>query len=202
MGAFLPRGRAGRAVLALALAGLLSTPAGWWVSDRLEEDNDFCVGCHLEPGVPLHREKRETLDQRPAATLAAAHGIAGWEDRPFRCIDCHGGTGLLGKARVKALSAKDAFWYAVGRFDEPEEMHWPLWDADCAKCHTPFEERESEIGRDPLFHELAVHNVELGVACVACHFSHEEGGLADHYQLHAARVRAECAACHPELGFD
>jgi len=202
MGAFLPQSRGGRAVLALVLAGVLSAPAGWWVTDRLEADNDFCVGCHLESGVPLHREKRESLGRTPAATLAAVHGKAGWAERDFRCIDCHGGTGFLGKARVKVLSAKDAFWYAVGRFDEPEEMHWPLRDADCAKCHTPFDEREPEIGRDPLFHELAVHNAELGVACVACHFSHEEGGLADHYQLHAEHVRAECAACHPEFALD
>jgi hypothetical protein len=202
MSGFFSRDGRRRALLALVAAGVLSAPVGWWVTDRLEADNDFCVSCHLAPDEPLHREKRAALDRLPAATLAAAHGSAGWEDRPFRCIDCHGGTGLVGKARVKLLSAKDAFWYAVGRFDEPDQMHWPLRDADCTRCHMTFDEREPESGRNPLFHELSVHNAELGVDCVACHTSHDEGGLADHYQLHPDRVRAECAACHPELGFD
>lgn len=186
-------------VLALALAGGLSAPAGWWVTDRLEEDNDFCVACHLTPDVPLHREKRASLDREPATTLAGAHGGARWDDRPFRCIDCHGGAGFAGKARVKLLSAKDAFWYAVGRFDEPDQMHWALRDADCTKCHTTFDERERRVGHDPRFHELTVHNAELGVDCVTCHASHDAGGLEDHYQLHADRVRAECVACHPEF---
>ena len=201
MGGFL-EARWGRAALGLALAGVLSAPVGWWTTDRLEEDNDFCVACHLEPGVRLHREKREALVREPPTTLAGFHGGAGWDEREFRCIDCHGGVGFVGKARVKMLSAKDAFWYVVGHFDEPDEMRWPLWDADCTKCHSTFEEREPEVGRDPLFHELAVHNTELGVGCVECHFSHDEGGLADHYQLHADRVRAQCAACHPEFELD
>jgi hypothetical protein len=196
------RERRFRVLLTACLAGAASAPAGWWVTDRLEEDNDFCVACHLEPGVPLHREKHEALNRVPPPTLASAHAVAGWDERAFRCIDCHGGAGFLGKARVKMLSAKDAFWYAVGRFDEPDEMHWSLHDADCTKCHSSFEEREREPGRDPLFHELAVHNAELGVACALCHLSHDEGGLADHHQLHAGEVRAQCAACHPEFELD
>jgi len=184
---------------ALALFGAVSAPAGWWVTDRLEADNDFCISCHLAAEVPLHEQKRAALDLVPATTLAGAHGSAVWDERSFRCIDCHGGVGLVGKARVKLLSAKDAFWYVVGRFDEPDQMHWPLGDADCTKCHSTFDERESEVGRDPRFHELAVHNVELGVGCIACHTSHAEGGLPGHYQIHAERVRAECSACHPEF---
>ena len=43
--------------------------------------------------------------------LAAAHAAAGNQGRPadpgFRCIDCHGGVGLPGRARVKALAAMD-----------------------------------------------------------------------------------------------
>lgn len=182
-----------------ALAAAAAAPAGWLVSDRLERDNDFCVACHLREDVPLHAEKRRDLQRTPAATLAAAHGAAEVERRPFRCIDCHGGTGWLGRARVKALSARDAFWYAVRRFDEPDEMHWPLWDADCRKCHAEFDERAATSGRDPLFHELSVHNTALGVACVDCHLVHDEGGLPERDFLHPEPVRARCASCHPEF---
>ena len=77
---------------------------------------------------------------------------------------------------MKLLSAKDAFWYAVGRFDEPEGMRWPLWDADCRRCHARFAERSTAgSAGNPLFHELAVHNAELPVRCVECHAAHERG---------------------------
>jgi formate-dependent nitrite reductase cytochrome c552 subunit len=187
------------ALLAAAVAG----PAGWVASDRLERDNEFCVACHLPDGTRLHAGKREDLGDWPPATLAAAHGMAGVREfdaiRPFRCIDCHGGTGVAGRVRVKILSAKDAFWYAVGRFEEPTAMRWPLEDADCRRCHARFDERGRAAGVDPAFHELAVHNAELGVACVDCHLVHDEGGLADHDFLHPEHVRARCAGCHPEL---
>src|SRR4029453_11208843 len=90
------RGRlaAGGAVLALLLA-----PLGWVATDRLERDDAFCVSCHLPDSTPLHRAKGEDLEARPAATLAAAHAVAGVRGRAdpgFRCIDFHGGRGRCG----------------------------------------------------------------------------------------------------------
>jgi hypothetical protein len=88
----------------------------------------------------------------------------------------------------------------VGRFDEPEGMRWPLWDADCRRCHARFAERSTAgSAGNPLFHELAVHNAELPVRCVECHPVHERGGLPDHDFLLPPRVRAQCARCHPEF---
>ena len=182
------------------VAGAVGAPSGWWITDRLEQANDFCNACHLEAGVRLHAGQRRDFDARPPLSLAGAHGaarVAGREDPAFRCIDCHGGTEALGRSRVKLLSAKDAFWYALGRFDEPEGMRWPLWDADCAKCHASFEEREG--APNPRFHELAVHNHELGMECVACHLVHEGGGLAEADFLHPKHVRSRCAECHREF---
>jgi formate-dependent nitrite reductase cytochrome c552 subunit len=196
---------AGRVALAVAalLAAVVAGPAGWLVSDRLERDNDFCVACHLPDGSRLHAAKRKDLGHWPPATLAAAHGMAGVREggalRGFRCIDCHGGTGALGRARVKLLSARDALLYASGRFGEPEVMGWPLRDDDCRRCHEGFEERAPAPGADPAFHELAVHNAALGVACVDCHLVHDAGALPEHDFLHPEHVRARCAACHPQL---
>ena len=191
-----------RLLAAAALAGAAAGPTGWLVTDYLEQDNDFCNACHLEPDVPLHIELRRHFDARPPLTLAGAHASEGDEaraDRAFRCIDCHGGVGLAGRTRVKALAAADAFWYVVGRFDEPAGMRFPLWDEDCRQCHEGFDERAPESLRNPAFHELAVHNAKLGVDCVACHFAHDLGGDADAWFLHAPRVRAECARCHSEF---
>jgi hypothetical protein len=190
-----------RAALALAAgAGLALGVAGWTVTDRLEQDDDFCNACHLPDGATLHLENRRDYDARPPASLAAAHAAAGRRGRAgaFRCIDCHGGTGWLGRARIKLLSARDAFWYAVGHFEEPDGMRFPLWDDDCLRCHASFPEREVGAWRDPAFHELAVHNVNLGMACVTCHRAHERG-LPEADFLEPGHVRARCAECHPEF---
>lgn len=195
------RPRSGFWAAAIALAAV-SAPAGWLVTDHLEQDNDFCNACHLSPGEPLHREVRRIFDAAPPATLAAAHARAGNEardDGSFRCIDCHGGVGLVGRARVKALAAKDAFWYVVGHFEEPSGMRWPLWDEDCRRCHPRFEESDPEPWENPRFHQIGEHNVELGVGCVECHLSHDVEGDPDHDFLRARWVRTRCARCHREF---
>ncbi len=184
--------------LFVLVAGLL-LPGGWVLSDRLEEDNDFCNACHLEPGRPLHERIRQGFDARPPVNLASAHGLAGTEARPdgsLRCIDCHGGTGLAGRLRVKALAAKDAFWYVVGHFEEPDSMRWPLRDEDCTKCHADFS--PASAGAEP-FHSIPVHNARFEVACVECHVAHESGGNPQAYFMDASRLRPLCARCHPEF---
>ena len=190
-----------RILLAAMATALVGAPIGWTVSDRLEQDNDFCNACHLEPDVPLHVEIRRDFDARPPRTLAALHAGSRLETRAdgaFRCIDCHGGASAMGRARVKALAALDAFRYVTGRFQEPDGMAWPLWDEDCTKCHDRFDETPSDPWSSPRFHELPVHNVELGVACVECHTSHDEGGNAEAFFLDARRVRSRCALCHSQ----
>ncbi len=196
-------------VAGLALAAI-ALPAGWWASDVLERDNDFCNACHLDglaatlrgEGVPLHIDIRHDFDGQPPASLAGLHGGARVEGRPsdpaFRCIDCHGGVGPAGRARVKLLAAKDAFWFVVGHFEEPDGMRWPLLDDDCRQCHDAFREKGDGLG-GPAFHDLAVHNNRLGVGCVECHASHDTGGNPDAWFLHAAPVRRQCVRCHPEF---
>jgi nitrate/TMAO reductase-like tetraheme cytochrome c subunit len=181
--------------IALALT-LFGIPVGWVTTDRLERDDDFCNACHLEPGLPLHEQLRRDFDLRPPRNLAAAHA----REPDFRCIDCHGGASFVGRARVKLLAGKDAFWWAVGHFEEPDGMRWPLWDEDCVKCHARFDARpEAMSWRTPRFHELPVHNVELGVDCVSCHLVHDPGGSDDGHFLHPEPVRSQCASCHPEF---
>lgn len=188
-----------------AIVAVASAPLGWWATDRLEERDAFCTSCHLPSGLPLHTDNAADFRARPAVSLAVAHAAAGndaREDGAFRCIDCHGGTGLGGRTRVKLLSLRDGLIYLTGRFEEPHGMTWPLQDADCRRCHTEFASASaaSENWGTPDFHALAVHNRELGVDCVSCHLAHEHGGLADRNFLHPQPVRTQCAGCHPEFG--
>ena len=78
-------------------------------------------------------------------------------------------------------------------------MRWPLWDEDCNQCHTGFDDTEAQPWASPRFHQLAVHNVELGVDCVECHLSHEVGGNPAAFFVHASHVRGQCARCHAEF---
>ena len=191
--------------LVAVLGGVGAAPLGWLVTDRLERDNDFCNACHLAPDRPLHLAIRRGFDARPPATLAAAHaaaGVRGRSDPAFRCIDCHGGASLAGRARVKTLAGLDAFWYVTGRFEEPEGMDWPLRDEDCAKCHARFDDTPAPSWQTPRFHQLPVHNVDLAVRCVECHRVHAAGGDADSHFLHADLVRGQCARCHTEFQED
>ena len=195
-----------REVAAIALvATCVAAPASWIVSDRMEEDNEFCTSCHVSAGVPLHIDIGRAFDAAKPATLSALHGGSRVESRGagaearFRCIDCHGGTSLVGRARVKALAAKDAILYVVGNFEEPSGMGTPLWDEDCTKCHGAFDEREVAAFESPRFHQLAVHNVELGVDCVECHQVHVKGGDPAAYFLGIEWVRKRCALCHSQF---
>lgn len=180
--------------------------AGWVGSDRLEQNNAFCNACHLDgwiSGTPLHTRHRDGFAERPPTTLAGSHAASLVDareggDAAFRCFDCHGGVGFLGNAKVKALAAKDAFFWVVGAFDEPEGMHWPLGDADCRQCHASFETKAGEF-EDPAFHDLGVHNVDLGVDCVECHLAHDASGDPEQWFVSAAHVRAQCARCHERL---
>jgi len=187
-----------------AAAGVLAAPLGWFGTDALERDNDFCNACHLTPDVPLHQQIRRDFDHQPVVNLVGAHRLAqlpGREDgEPFRCSDCHGGVGFVGKARTKWLAARDAFWFVVGHFDEPTEMAWPLRDEDCRQCHADFLEAAARAGdANPPFHALGVHNVALAATCVDCHLVHDPGGLEELYHLHPAQVRERCADCHTEF---
>jgi hypothetical protein len=184
------------------LAAVIGAPAGWMVSDAVERQNDFCNACHLpDGGGPLHLSIREGFDARPPASLAGRHASAIRADAspsdPARCVDCHAGVGLVGRARVKVLAARDALVWLGGDFEEPDHMSTPLLDADCLQCHPVFDETPSDLPR-PRFHELGVHNRELGVDCVECHLSHEPGDPGFHF-LDLAHVRRQCAGCHSEF---
>jgi len=190
------------AALALVIVVL---PLGWVVSDRLEQQNDFCNACHLPDGTPLHQQLRRDFDAVPAVVLASVHGAARIEERhgdaaAFRCFDCHAGSGFRGRTRVKLLAAWDGLVYLSGRFEEPTHMAFPLEDSDCAKCHTSYPESEQRAegteGWSRPFHAVAIHNTDLEVTCVSCHLVHERGGSPDAYFLRADVVRDACAQCH------
>jgi hypothetical protein len=188
--------------IALGLAAALATSGGWVASDALEAHNDFCNACHLTPEVPLHDQIRAGFDAIPAASLAAIHGSGAEPARALRpatrCIDCHGGVGFIGRSKVKLLAARDALVWLSGNFDEPDHMEYPLGEEDCRKCHLGFA-KGMGFGSQEGFHELSVHNADLGVTCIECHTVHNGGHDAATYFMEASRVREQCGRCHSEF---
>ena len=197
-----PMGSKRSILIGMVVLGTVMAPTGWIVSDALERNNDFCTACHNADGTRLHSQIRHDFDGRPAHNLSALHAGAGAPKRAersaTRCIDCHGGVGLAGRAKIKALAARDALVWLTGNFSEPTEMKHPLGDADCRQCHASFVEQAPDFGAAP-FHSIAVHNVELGLDCVECHQAHEADGAAESYFLRPEHVRAQCARCHSEF---
>jgi hypothetical protein len=175
--------------LVVALAG---APVGWLVSDHFEAQNEFCVSCHLDASTPLHDAKMKDLLGEPASSLVAAHHAA----KPgFRCFDCHGGASFPNQLRVKAVAARDAFAYLLGRFEEPKTMAHPLWNEDCAKCHASY-----QPARDDAFHAIGVHNLpEFEYECVKCHQAHPTGRQASLDFLEREALVAVCQNCHEEF---
>lgn len=190
-------------LIAIGLAGFGLACVGWFATDALEANNDFCNACHLPTGAVLHDEIRRGFDAEPVSNLAGVHGASaverGGPPRAFRCIDCHGGTGLLGRAKVKVLAAKDAMVWLGGDFDEPKHMQYPLGEADCRQCHRGFDPEVNTDYESPRFHALSVHNADLGVDCVECHTVHDGGDDAQLVYLDATLVREQCGRCHSEF---
>jgi hypothetical protein len=178
----------------IAAAGLMAAlPLGWGISDRLESDDRFCLSCHLAPEAPLHERIFAEYATRPPANLASAHAAAAG-GASFRCIDCHGGTGLVGRARVKLVSVRDALYYALGAFEEPQGMRHPLWDEDCAKCHETYDPPPQGA-----FHDLEAHNLDFPYACVECHRAHPVFDLRLPPFLSRDVVLPVCRNCHEEF---
>ena len=175
---------------------------GWFATDWLESKNDFCNACHLPGGAVLHENIREGFDSRPVRNLAGVHGASrgGFEngDREFRCIDCHGGVGWMGRAKVKLLAGKDAMVWMTGDFDEPDHMQYPLGENDSRQCHEELATDPNDESESLRFHDLSVHNVDLGVVCVEFHTIHDGGNESATFYLDTTGVRAQCARCHSE----
>jgi predicted CXXCH cytochrome family protein len=132
------------------------------------------------------------LETLPATSLIAAHHAAKAE---FRCIDCHGGASFANRLRVKAVAGRDAFFYLLGRFEEPTQMEHPLWNEDCSKCHARY-----KPARDDAFHAIDVHNLrDFAYDCVQCHSAHPTGRKASLDYLETEPLVAVCRNCHEEF---
>lgn len=127
----------------LVLFGLAS--GGFVVVTALEEQDTFCISCHLAPEITYFNRAYMALDNpaQPAPDLSTAHYLAAQKSKGpnFKCIDCHrGDAGLPHRIAAVALGAKDTAVFALGQYDQTTEKHrtktgW-LANASCLNCHS------------------------------------------------------------------
>jgi hypothetical protein len=182
-----------RGIWIAATVSALSAPLGWVVTDRLEQNNEFCVACHLDATTPLHERKMRDSHALPAVNLVSAHYAA---EADFLCIDCHGGASLVNRLRVKTVAARDAGRWLIGWFEEPTSMRHPLWDEDCVQCHRGYQARRPDD-----FHAISDHNiVDFAHRCVDCHRSHPTEGVTREFNyLDRDATLPVCRNCHEEF---
>ncbi len=177
-----------RGLAILALAGVAFTV----VIKKMDEDNRFCVSCHL------HEQHMADMFAVHPAVLAGAHGHAKHAGHPERCFTCHSGEGVTGWTQVTLLSAWDAVRWVAGTRSEPAHMKLPIVDAACLKCHASEVHGTATAEETDQFHQLGDHR-SLTVRCVECHVVHRPGRIDRHW-LDPAVVQRQCARCHRDLG--
>lgn len=182
-------------LLVLLISGVAAFGAGIAITDYLEQDNEFCISCHLTDQKRLHQEKLTTFlpMQGQITTLAAAHYV-GEKRGTFKCVDCHNGATFTDKLLIKAQAARDTVAYFMGSFQEPDHMRFALGNRVCLKCHTT-------SGRNPhndtAFHNASYHT-DLPFVCYECHAVHPPAG-SDTRFLRRHTVQQLCDSCHAQL---
>lgn len=162
-----------------------------------EQDNTFCISCHAPGGGGwLHGAKYDRTVGKGAGTrdLTTLH-----YRELVKCIDCHGGVGAIDRARILSVAAIDSLRYLADRYEEPTRLRAALWDRDCTWCHRGFTVvyAEEDVARQRKYHAHPSH-LNVPVACIACHTSHEPADPKLQY-LRAELVRPQCRRCHPDL---
>lgn len=171
-------------IVAFLAFGFVSFVASMEVTDHLEENNRFCIACHL------HEQIFEDFmtDIPRLVTLAGAH-----HQGEVKCIDCHIGATHADKLIVKAMAGWDTVQYFVGNFKEPDHLRFPLGDRTCLKCHTDGGQSKTRAGA---FHNEPNHR-DMRFECVVCHQSHPVRDPSTLF-LEQTIVRPVCQECHKE----
>lgn len=194
--------RLGRAVLILTGVGLAALVGGVGVGIQLENRDSFCASCHTEPETLYYNRTLAT-----PIDLASAHG--GTEPR-VRCIDCHSGEGIAGRALSLGQGAGDLLAYLLGNYTSPAETSNPVGDQGCTKCHIPVEregagaETTGTIASRSHYHFAEYLNEwwtripSPAGTCFACHPSHLGAG-ATQLDIPTTNTSDACDNCHTAL---
>jgi hypothetical protein len=156
-----------------------------------ENQDQNCAACHTQPETTYAARSRAAS----AVDLASAHGpLQSGHSGYGRCIDCHSGVGLLGRAESLTLGANNAFKHFAGIARGPSVTTAPIADANCLKCHTPVLTAE---GFDNHVHTYLPRWRAKSASAATC--AHTTDGSVSAGFLAQSRALAQCDACHLAL---
>jgi len=101
---------------------------------NLENHDSFCAACHTEPESRYFQQSQD----KSAPTLASFHTQKG-----VACIDCHSGSGSLGRLTGLSQGSQDLIAYISGHYHNPAVTSNKLDDGSCTKCHPDVEANAS-----------------------------------------------------------
>jgi nitrate/TMAO reductase-like tetraheme cytochrome c subunit len=183
-------------MLVLGVAGFVLVVNVYTAGVQLENNDAFCVSCHVEPETTYYRA---SLNPDQATTLAAFH--AGVDTR---CIDCHSRRWIPGRlwAQWGGLQNRLAFW--SDDYTSPAVTLRPVGDGGCTKCHSDLSwviERPGHYHSPWLRRDWQAEGSPANT-CEACHPSHEPAAPKSDRFMDAAEIETQCDACHDTIGLN
>ncbi len=159
-----------------------------------EQNDQFCASCHTQPETDYLARFTSATATNNATDLASFHH----RTKDTRCIDCHVGEGILGRATVLTLATIDTFKHYTGLQQQPAHIIFPVQNEACLKCHLQdvtkpgFDNHEHNKYYDPQLSPPVI-------ACVNCHVSHRLGDERTAFQFRDA-ILPRCEYCHQQTG--
>lgn len=193
--------------LSAVIGGMCLIGVGFLAIARVEEHDPFCASCHSQPEV-IYVERAQAAHPVDLASMHAMPGRAGTDHADgegfvtTRCIDCHSGPGLAGRAKAMTLGARDAIKWVTGSAVQPAVQTTPIGDDHCLKCHA---DTPNDSSFDLHFHRTLARWQSVAAdagRCVTCHTSHTTDGNPTLGFLSQQRTLIECERCHIALGVE
>ncbi len=156
---------------------------------NLENHDPFCASCHSEPES---KYVQQSLDKN-AATLASFHAQSS-----VRCIDCHSGSGPLGRLVGLSQGSQDLLSYYSGNYHNPAITTTKLGDESCLKCHADVSTNQTFNNHFHLFLPRWQAVDPQAAHCIDCHTAHT-AGITTQLFLEQAPVQQICENCHAAI---
>jgi hypothetical protein len=158
---------------------------------QLENHDAFCASCHTQnESVYYQRETSPSPND-----LASFH-----ETKNARCIDCHSGSGSLGRAGGLLLGARDLTAFVSGHYPQPAPVTRPIGDDNCLKCHANVSQSQDFNNHFHIFLPRWQARDPNAATCVTCHQGHATDGQASIGYLNQNSTERVCQRCHSFAG--
>ena len=158
-----------------------------------EESDAFCASCHTQPESTYYER---SLAGKPV-DLASSHHTG--DSQNSKCIDCHSGSGMIGRIDAILLGSRNTFRFFTHSDTQPAPLTVSIGDENCTKCHDDLN-RQTDLSNH--FHAYLARWQSAdphAASCVDCHTSHTTGGDAAQGFLRASDTGPVCEGCHTVL---